>query len=46
MLTGDENIVDVNRLVIDGERAMRIGLAGGAELYAQTMPLARQLDIT
>ena len=25
---------------------MRIGLAGGAELYAQTMPLARQLDIT
>jgi hypothetical protein len=25
---------------------MRIGLPGGAELYAQTMPLARQLDIT
>ena len=25
---------------------MRIVLAGGAQLYAQTMPLARQLDIT
>jgi dihydrofolate reductase len=25
---------------------MRTGLAGGAELYGQTMPLARQLDIT
>ena len=25
---------------------MKIGLADGAELYAQTMPLARQLDIT
>ena len=24
---------------------MRIVLAGGAQLYAQTMPLARQLDI-
>ena len=25
---------------------MRIVLAGGAELYAQTMPVPRQLDIT